>query len=58
MGRGMIAYNTSALQQWWDGKQHHTHGSNALGRSLFNARVSGVFPSATCLMPGHLGFIA
>jgi hypothetical protein len=42
MGRGMIACNTSALQQWWDGKQHHTHGSNALGRSLYNARVSGV----------------
>ena len=38
----MIACNTSALQQWWDGKQHHTHGSNALGRSLYNARVSGV----------------
>ena len=23
MGRGMIACNTTALQQWWDGKNHH-----------------------------------
>ena len=23
MGRGMIACNTPALQEWWDGKRHH-----------------------------------
>ena len=23
MGRGVIACNTPALQQWWDGKNHH-----------------------------------
>jgi hypothetical protein len=23
LGRGMIACNTLALQQWWDGKNHH-----------------------------------
>jgi hypothetical protein len=23
MGRGMIACNTPALQEWWDGKAHH-----------------------------------
>ena len=23
IGRGMIACNTPALQQWWDGKSHH-----------------------------------
>jgi hypothetical protein len=23
VGRGMIACNTPALQQWWDGKNHH-----------------------------------
>jgi hypothetical protein len=23
MGRGMIACNTPALQEWWDGKKHH-----------------------------------
>jgi len=23
MGRGMIACNTPALQEWWDGKSHH-----------------------------------
>jgi len=23
MGRGMIACNTPALQQWWDGKNRH-----------------------------------
>jgi hypothetical protein len=23
-GRGMIACNTPALQEWWNGKQHHT----------------------------------
>jgi hypothetical protein len=24
MGRWMIACNTPALQEWWDGKNHHT----------------------------------
>ena len=24
VGRGMIACNTPALQEWWDGKPHHT----------------------------------
>jgi hypothetical protein len=24
MGRGMIACNTPALQQWWDGKRHYS----------------------------------
>ena len=23
VGRGMIACNTPALQEWWDGKNHH-----------------------------------
>jgi hypothetical protein len=23
MGRGMIACNTPALQEWWDAKNHH-----------------------------------
>jgi hypothetical protein len=23
MGRGLIACNTPALQEWWDGKNHH-----------------------------------
>ena len=23
LGRGMIACNTPALQEWWDGKRHH-----------------------------------
>ena len=23
VGRGMIACNTPALQEWWDGKKHH-----------------------------------
>jgi len=23
MGRGMIACNTPALQEWWEGKKHH-----------------------------------
>jgi len=23
VGRGMIACNTPALQEWWDGKMHH-----------------------------------
>lgn len=23
MGRGLMACNTPALQQWWDGKRHH-----------------------------------
>jgi hypothetical protein len=26
MGRGMIACNTPALQEWWDGKNHHRQG--------------------------------
>jgi hypothetical protein len=24
IGRGMIACNTPELQEWWDGKKHHT----------------------------------
>jgi hypothetical protein len=24
VGRGMIACNTPALQDWWDGKKHHS----------------------------------
>ena len=23
VGRGMIACNTPALQEWWEGKRHH-----------------------------------
>ena len=26
IGRGMIACNTPALQEWWDGKRHHSAG--------------------------------
>lgn len=27
MGRGMIACNTPALQEWWEGKKHYSVGS-------------------------------
>lgn len=26
IGRGLIACNTPDLQQWWDGKSHHSAG--------------------------------
>ena len=27
LGRGLIACNTPALQEWWDGKKHYSAGS-------------------------------
>ena len=27
LGRGLIACNTPALQEWWDGKKHYSVGS-------------------------------
>jgi hypothetical protein len=40
VGRGMIACNTPALQEWWDGKNHH-RGLQVNEQNLTNSSVVG-----------------